>query len=72
MLGKERETLKFKIKDVNSDLDVIGFRMLENYEKVLSGKNVDIAYTIDKNFWNGRYSTQLVLKDIIFSDERKN
>ncbi|MFL2988859.1 MAG: single-stranded-DNA-specific exonuclease RecJ [Candidatus Neomarinimicrobiota bacterium] len=72
LLGKERETLKFKIKDVNSDLDVIGFRMLENYEKVLSGKNVDIAYTIDKNFWNGRYSTQLVLKDIIFSDERKN
>ena len=46
--------------------------MVENYEKLLSGKNIDIAYTIDKNYWNGQYSTQLVLKDIIFSDDRKN
>jgi single-stranded-DNA-specific exonuclease len=70
LLGKERETLKFKLKGSHSDLDVIGFRMIENYEKLLSGKNIDIAYTIDKNYWNGKYSTQLVLRDIIFSDDR--
>ena len=72
LLGKDRETLKFKLNSTHSDLDVIGFRMVENYEKLLSGKNIDIAYTIDKNYWNGQYSTQLVLKDIIFSDDRKN
>ena len=72
LLGQERETLKFKLNSAYSDLDVIGFRMLEHYEKLLSGRNIDIAYTIDKNYWNGKYSTQLVLKDIIYSDERTN
>ncbi len=72
LLGKDRETLKFKLNSEHSDLDVIGFRMVEHYEKLLSGKNIDITYTIDKNYWNGQYSTQLVLKDIIFSNDRKN
>ena len=72
LLGQERETLKFKLNNAHSDLDVIGFRMLEHYEKLLSGRNIDIAYSIDKNYWNGQYSTQLVLKDIIYSDDRTN
>ena len=69
LLGAERETLKFSIKNNNSDLSIIGFKMLEHYEKLLSGRNIDIAYTIDKNYWHGQYSTQLVLKDIIYSNE---
>ena len=72
LLGQERETLKFKLNSDHSNLDVIGFRMLEHYEKLLSDKNIDIAYTIDKNYWNGKYSTQLILKDIIYSDDRTN
>ena len=72
LLGQDRETLKFTIDTGSSDLDVIGFRMLEHYEKLLSGKNIDIAYTIDKNYWNGQYSTQLILKDIIFSNDKQD
>ena len=72
LLGQDRETLKFTIDTGSSNLDVIGFRMLENYEKLLSGKNIDIAYTIDKNYWNGQYSTQLILKDIIFSNDKQD
>ena len=70
LLGQERETLKFKIYNDHLELDVIGFRMLEHYEKLLSGKKIDIVYTIDKNHWNDRVSTQLVLKDIIYSETK--
>ena len=42
--------------------------MIENYEKVISGKSIDIAYSIDKNIWRNKVSIQLVLKDIVYSD----
>ena len=42
--------------------------MIENYEKLLSKKCLDIAYTIDKNYWNGKSSIQLVLKDVVYSN----
>ena len=72
LLGKERETIKFQIKNQDYILSIIGFKMLEHYEKLLSGKPLDIVYTIDKNYWNGSYSIQLVLKDIIYSNDREN
>ena len=67
LIGKERDTLKFKINNQNGPLDAIGFKMIEHYEKLLSGQDVNIAYTIDKNYWNGKHSLQLVLKDIGYS-----
>ena len=72
LLGKERETIKFQIKNEDYVLSIIGFKMLEHYEKLLSGKPLDIVYTVDKNYWNGSYSIQLVLKDIIYSNVREN
>ena len=68
LIGANQDTLKFKIKHNNYELDVIGFKMVEHYDKLLSGKDISIAYTIDKNYWGGRQSTQLVLKDIIYSN----
>ena len=68
LIGANQDTLKFKIKHSNYELDVIGFKMVEHYDKLLSGKDISIAYTIDKNYWGGRQSTQLVLKDIIYSN----
>ena len=69
LLGADQETLKFTIKMDELDLSVIGFKMIEHYEKLLSKKSIDIAYTIDKNYWNGKSSIQLVLKDVIYSHE---
>ena len=69
LLGKDRNVLKCKINSPHIDLEVIGFQMVENYEKLLSYKNVDISYQIDKNIWRGKESIQLVLKDVIYSDE---
>jgi len=69
LIGKDRDTLKFIAHGQTGNFDVIGFRMIENYEKLLSNKNIDIAYSVDKNYWNGKTSIQLVLKDLIYSDE---
>jgi len=68
LLGADQETLKFTIKTDQLDLSVIGFKMIEHYEKLLSKKPLDIAYTIDKNYWNGKSSIQLVLKDVVYSN----
>ena len=67
LLGQNQDTLKFIIKTDEFNLSVIGFKMIENYEKLLSKKPLDIAYTIDKNYWNGKSSIQLVLKDVVYS-----
>ena len=34
-----------------------------------SNKNIDIAYSIEENDWNGQQSLQFVLKDIVYSNE---
>jgi single-stranded-DNA-specific exonuclease len=70
LLGQNQDTLKFIIKTDELNLSVIGFKMIENYEKLLSKKPIDIAYTIDKNYWNGKSSIQLVLKDVVYSNEQ--
>ncbi len=69
LIGKDRDTLKFTVHGDTVSFSVIGFRMIENYEKLLSNKPIDIAYNIDKNYWNNKYTTQLVLKDIVYSNE---
>ena len=69
LVGKDRDTLKFTINNGITSFNVIGFRMVENYEKLLSDKPIDIAYNIDKNYWNNKFSTQLILKDLVYSNE---
>ena len=41
--------------------------MVEKYEKILSGKSIDIAYTIEKNIWKNKTTLQFVLKDIVYT-----
>ena len=68
LVGKDRNTLKFIVHNDITSFNVIGFRMVENYEKLLSNKAIDITYNIDKNYWNNQYTTQLVLKDLAYSN----
>jgi len=69
LVGKDRDTLKFTVHNGVTSFNVVGFRMIENYEKLLSDKPIDIAYNIDKNYWNNKFSTQLILKDLVYSNE---
>ena len=67
LIGKNRDTIKFTINGDETNFEVIGFRMVENYEKILSGKSIDIAYTIEKNIWKNKTTLQFVLKDIVYT-----
>ena len=67
LIGKNRDTIKFTIHGDEMNFEVIGFRMIENYEKIISGKSIDIAYTIEKNIWKNKTNLQFVLKDIVYS-----
>lgn len=53
-------------KNNEAVLNVVGFDMMEYYEKISSGDPFRIAYTIEENTYNGMTSLQLRLKDIKF------
>lgn len=59
--------LKMKVHQESSPIfDAIGFNMHE-YEPLLRNceqDNIDIAYVLEENYWNGRRSIQIRLKDI--------
>lgn len=47
-------------------LNVVGFDMMEHYDRLTRGEEFRIAYTIEENTFNGMTSLQLRLKDIKF------
>ncbi|MEQ9591992.1 MAG: single-stranded-DNA-specific exonuclease RecJ [Cyclobacteriaceae bacterium] len=49
-------------------INVIGFDMIEHYDRIAKGDPFRIAYTIEENTYNGTTSLQLRLKDIKFED----
>ena len=60
--------LKMKVKQGDSGVfDVIGFNMHEYLPEVRNGNAFDIAYVLEENFWNGRRTLQIRLKDIHLS-----
>ncbi|MFC1647177.1 single-stranded-DNA-specific exonuclease RecJ [Patescibacteria group bacterium] len=63
-VGKDGNHLKVKVGDEKNIFDCIGFRMGKMYSKILSSPRVDIAYTIDMNYWNGRNNLQLKLREV--------
>lgn len=60
--------IRFLAGQKNNDavLNVVGFDMMEYYEKIASGDPFRIAFTIEENTYNGMTSLQLRLKDIKF------
>jgi len=69
LVGRDRKHLKLRLRPVGSlqkltAVEAIGFNMGDWYEKIPVGTNVDVAYTIENNVWNGQESLQLKLKDL--------
>ncbi len=57
--------LRFRIRQDNCVLDVIGFGMGELLYRLTPGDtNLDIAYIIEENEYMGRKSIQLRVKDL--------
>lgn len=47
-------------------INVVGFDMIEHYERLTQGNDFRIVYTIEENTFNGMTSLQLRLKDVKF------
>lgn len=60
--------LKLVLKQNGSkNFNAIGFNMAEYYNDICNGRQFDICYTIDENFWNGMMNYQIRLKDVRFN-----
>ena len=53
-------------KDDEAVVNVVGFDMMEHYERLTRGERFTMAYTVEENTYNGITSLQLRLKDIKF------
>ena len=56
-----------KLKKNEQIFDSIGFNFGDKYEQLIIKNQINIAYVIEKNFWNGNTTIQLNLKDIKFN-----
>jgi len=67
-VGRDAKHLKLKLKQDEQVFDAIFFGGGENYSKLTSGINIDIAYQVEENIWNGYKNIQLKIKDIKTTD----
>ncbi|RMF09787.1 MAG: single-stranded-DNA-specific exonuclease RecJ [Candidatus Neomarinimicrobiota bacterium] len=56
--------LKFAVKQNGRVLDAIGFNLGEQYEKLITGWPVDLAFVVETNTWQGQSRIQLNVRDI--------
>ena len=64
------EHLKFSIAQADGnkrDLPVIAFGFAQHYDQMASGREFEMAYTIEENTWKEKRSIQLVAKDFKFT-----
>ena len=57
-------TVRKKGSRGDSSIEVIGFRMGDRFSDFKDGMGLDLAFTPERNCWNGREQIQLRLKDI--------
>ncbi|MAQ44115.1 MAG: single-stranded-DNA-specific exonuclease RecJ [Candidatus Marinimicrobia bacterium] len=68
LLGKDQSTIKFNIKQKGSLFEAIGFKMINEYEKLIKNVPIDVVYHISENHFNGKISLQLEIKEIRYSN----
>lgn len=67
-VGREHAHIRFMIPTKDCTVPAIAFRFGEYYESLqkafFAGKNVDVAFELDKNYWNGTEQIQLKVLDL--------
>ena len=64
-VGEDKSHLRLVLNTENDKTIIsIGFGMGDYYEKITENKTFDICYSIDENYWQGKTSLQLRLKDL--------
>lgn len=61
----------FKVRQNQKVISAIGFNMSEQYEKLIKGLPIDLAYVVEVNEWQGRKTIQLNVRDIKISDQHE-
>ncbi len=56
--------LRFHVSQDERRLDCIGFNLGDLRPKLINGSDVDLAYLVEENTWQGRTTIQLRVKDI--------
>lgn len=71
ILGKTENTIKFLLKQDNILFDAICFNEVKDkYMELGQPKNVDVAFKLNYNIWNGRKTIQLMLIDIRICEQK--
>lgn len=63
-VGKGKDHLKLKLSDGGKQFEAIYFNSSLDNSKMDKVENIDIAYSIDENIYNGQRNLQLNIKDI--------
>lgn len=63
-VGKDQAHLQLYVKPNGTEIGAIGFRMGHLAEHIRKDQQIDIAYELQRNEWNGRISPQLLIRDI--------
>lgn len=68
LVGKEHARLYVHQKNTRSTFPAIGFKLGKFGKKLQEGCSFDMVYTIGMNYWQGKGTWQLNIKDIRFED----
>ncbi len=63
-VGKDERHLKVSLGKMGSYIDGIAFQMGGKDLNVINCNNIDVAFHLATNYWNGKESIQLMIKDI--------
>ncbi len=64
-VGENGKHIKIKVAKSDSILEGIGFNMGSVQSELASTREVDLAFSLEENHWNGTAQIQLNIKDII-------
>ena len=64
-VGENGKHLKLRVSDQSVVRDAIGFNLGAVSQELASTKEVDLAFSVEENNWNGSTQVQLNLKDIV-------
>jgi single-stranded-DNA-specific exonuclease RecJ len=72
-VGKEQNHLKVTVCQADTSHNAIGFNLAEYHQLAAATHSFNLAFGVEKNFWQGREQLQLILKDLkpYFINEEK-
>lgn len=64
LVGANNQHLKLWVFAQENKIDAIGFSMAKRVRDLQENLHIDLAFTLNRNVWQGRESLQMVLSDI--------